>query len=194
MTTSDWRIRPGRTSDRSLLEAMLIEAACWRSAERRPPSAEMLARPELAIWLADWGGREGDTAVVAEGRSGVPLGAAWFRFWSVDRHSYGFVSPDVPELAIGVYALARGRGVGRNLLKALLAAAAVQGIARVSLSVEVDNPALRLYRRVGFQTVGRSGNAWTMQIDPASSRDGDEAPGAGTREPSDRNPKPKCAC
>ena len=59
----------------------------------------------------------------------------------------------------------RGRGVGRSLLGALIARARAEGHAALSLSVEVDNPALRLYEHAGFTRVGQVGNAWTMRLD-----------------------------
>ena len=68
----------------------------------------------------------------------------------------------MPELAIAVRAEARRLGVGEALLLALLAHAGAQGVEEISLSVELDNPALRLYERLGFRRVGRVGGAWTL--------------------------------
>jgi len=59
-------------------------------------------------------------------------------------------------------------------LRALLAAARSEGYARVSLSVEPDNPALWLYRRAGFREIGRRGGALTMAVDLAPPRRGPE--------------------
>ena|GEM_PF-1775053 len=153
-------------SDLPFLEEMLFEAAFWRPSLPRPSLEVGLRRPELAKLLLGWG-RRGDTALLAVSASAHSLGAAWYRFWSKDDHSYGFVSEQIPELAIGVRQEARGRGVGGLLLRELLAEAGRQGIAQVSLSVEVDNPALRLYERVGFEKIGREGNAWTMVANAA---------------------------
>jgi ribosomal protein S18 acetylase RimI-like enzyme len=155
------RIRPAAPRDLPFLREMLFEAGFWRPGRARPALAEGLARPDLAKLLAGWG-RPGDFGVVAESAEGGPLGAAWYRFWSEADHSYGFVSPDVPELAIGVRAEARGAGVGERLLRALLAAAAGRGVGQLSLSVERDNPALRLYERVGFRRAGEEGGALTL--------------------------------
>ena len=38
-------------------------------------------------------------------------------------------------------------------------------VGALSLSVEQDNPALRLYERFGFVSVARVGNALTMRLD-----------------------------
>jgi ribosomal protein S18 acetylase RimI-like enzyme len=162
-----FRVRAGGARDLPLLREMLVEAAYWRAEAPRPPAAEALARPELAKLLAGWG-RAGDAAVVAECEERGPLGAAWYRLWSDDDHSYGFVDARTPELAIGVRATARGQGVGAALLGALVETARRGRLARISLSVEPDNPALRLYRRFGFRRVGRVGGAWTLllELDP----------------------------
>ena len=93
------------------------------------------------------------------------MGAAWYRFWSAENHSYGFVAPDVPELGLAVRSGFRRRGVGARLLRALLEQAAEKGIRQVSLSVELENPAQQLYQRMGFQRVGRVGGAWTLIVE-----------------------------
>ena len=160
------RIRPASAADLPFLREMLFEAGFWRPGAARPALEEGLARPDLAKLLAGWG-RPGDAGVVAESAGGPPLGAAWYRFWSEADHSYGFVSPGVPELGIAVRAEARGSGVGEQLLRALLEEAARRGVPELSLSVERDNPAARLYERVGFRQVGVRGGALTM-VAPAA--------------------------
>jgi RimJ/RimL family protein N-acetyltransferase len=158
------RIRPAHAADVPFLRQMLFEAAFWREGAPRPDLEQGLARPDLAKLLAGWG-RGGDAAVIAESSAGDPLGAAWYRFWSAENHSYGFVAPDVPELGLAVQADFRRQGLGERLLRALLGEAGRAGIGRLSLSVEFENPAQRLYRRVGFRSVGQVGEAWTMLME-----------------------------
>lgn len=57
---------------------------------------------------------------------------------------------------IALLAAARGRGLGSALLQALLDHAGSRGKA-VSIHVERNNPALRLYQRLGFQPVDEHG-------------------------------------
>lgn len=47
----------------------------------------------------------------------------------------------------------RGRGLGTALLRALMAEAETRGVA-LTISVEVHNPALHLYERLGFEPQG----------------------------------------
>ena len=46
----------------------------------------------------------------------------------------------------------------------LVEAAADDGLPGLSLSVELDNPAVHLYRRLGFEHVGVDGGAETMLL------------------------------
>ena len=154
-------LREGTIRDLPFLREMLYEAAFWRPGAARLPIDEALPRPDLAKLLQGWG-REGDAAVIAESASNRPEGAAWYRFWTDEEHSYGYVRPDTPELAIAVVKGGRGRGIGGQLLHALKKLAADRGIESLSLSVEQDNPARHLYLQRGFEQVETVGNAWTM--------------------------------
>lgn len=58
-------------------------------------------------------------------------------------------------LGMGVIRDYRGKGIGRALIQAALAAARTGGIRRIDLTVRVDNePARRLYESAGFATEG----------------------------------------
>jgi ribosomal protein S18 acetylase RimI-like enzyme len=154
-------VRPATTADLPFLEAMLYEAATWRP-ETQPPAEAVLADPHVARYLSGWG-RTGDGGVVAE--VDRPVGAAWFRLFSADEPGYGFVAPDVPELSIGVASDSRGRGIGTRLVEALLDVARADGHGAISLSVEPDNRARRIYERAGFARVADDGGAWTMLLE-----------------------------
>jgi ribosomal protein S18 acetylase RimI-like enzyme len=65
----------------------------------------------------------------------------------------------------------RNAGVGRALLEAVLMEAAVAGKS-VSIHVEKLNPALRLYRRLGFREIGESGPYWLMEWREGPVREG----------------------
>jgi GNAT superfamily N-acetyltransferase len=75
------------------------------------------------------------------------------------------VDESTPEVSAAVLPPHRGRGIGTALLRALGHEAREQGIERLSLSVERDNPAAALYERLGFRPLGREGIALTMVID-----------------------------
>ena len=147
--------------DRAFLEQMLFEAFFWNDGVARPPLTDFREQPEFAKIFAGWG-RAGDRALVATTDEGERLGAAWFRLWTPELHSYGFVKADVPELGIGVVAVHRSKGVGRALLRALIATARATGCPALSLSVSPQNRARRLYESEGFRKVGESGTSMTL--------------------------------
>ncbi|MCU1482370.1 MAG: N(6)-L-threonylcarbamoyladenine synthase TsaD [Subtercola sp.] len=71
----------------------------------------------------------------------------------------GLLSPqgaaDADIQTIAVSPDARGRGLGRRLMQALIAEAARRGARRVFLEVRADNPgAQHLYRTLGFTEIG----------------------------------------
>lgn len=72
---------------------------------------------------------------------------------------YGrYVLPPVPDDAwylqhIAVVPEARGRGVGELLLGDALERAKAAGFARMHLDLYAENPAIRLYERMGFRTI-----------------------------------------
>jgi ribosomal protein S18 acetylase RimI-like enzyme len=138
---------------------MLVEAVSWRPDAPRSSVEDVVGRPELARYVSAWP-RRGDLGMVAEVEQ--PVGAAWLRSFPEHDRGYGFVDPSTPELAMGVAPARRGRGVGSRLLDALLVAARRAGAGAVSLSVERDNPARRLYERFGFAQVGELGGSLTM--------------------------------
>jgi ribosomal protein S18 acetylase RimI-like enzyme len=153
-------VRPAIPGDVAFLAAMLAEAADWRAGVSTLTFDDVLADAAIARYVADWP-VPGDAGVVAEDETG-DAGAAWWRYFTTDDHGYGFVDESTPEVTVGVRPDARGRGIGAAMLTALTDEARRRGIAALSLSVEVDNPAVRLYERQGFAVVERSGGAFTM--------------------------------
>lgn len=141
---------------------MLFEAFFWDPTVERPAFNDFRRRPEFTRLLSDWG-RHGDRGLIAEDR-GRLLGAAWFRLWTPACHSYGFVDATTPELGLAVSQGDRRRGMGRALLRELIALAREDKLQALSLSVSPFNPALALYQSLGFTKVGESGTSWTLRL------------------------------
>jgi ribosomal protein S18 acetylase RimI-like enzyme len=146
---------------------MLGEAAVWRPEKPTPTGDQVLADPRFAMYLAGWP-RSGDFGLVAE--QDGPVGAAWYRTFTEASHGHGFVSGDVPELAIAVIASRRHEGIGRRLLVDLIEASEAQGHAALSLSVNHGNPARELYESVGFQPVGQPRETAVTMVRHAAGR------------------------
>jgi len=157
-------IRSATIRDRPFLEAMLIEAAAGPSDRPRTSLPELLADPVMSRYIAGWG-RVGDAGVIAEDESGRPLGAAWRRCFTGAEPGYGFVAEGIPEVSLAVAPQARGGGLGTALLEALMAHARAEGLDALSLSVDQENPAARLYERLGFRPVDEPGEHRMMRLD-----------------------------
>jgi GNAT superfamily N-acetyltransferase len=167
-------VRIASPADAQFLAGMLALAVDWRPAAPHRPVADVLDDPALKRYVSGWP-RSGDAGVVAEDEVGETLGAAWYRYFSSTSPGYGFVLPTVPEVAIAVVPHARGTGIGGLLLGTLIDLARARGVAGLSLSVERENPARRLYDRFGFAPVGANegdGGSVTLllDLDPAGER------------------------
>lgn len=125
------RIRTAESSDLDAIMAIEHAAFAASAWERETMRAEI---------ASEWG-----RYLVAEDATGRALGYAGLRAVGVEG--------DVQTIA--VEADARGRGIGRALLAALLDEAARRGVRELFLEVRADNPVARaLYESVGFREIG----------------------------------------
>lgn len=90
---------------------------------------------------------------------GCQVGAAWLRtFTQAESALARFVEASTPELAIAVLPNSIGVGIGSRLMEELTKEADLRLIPQIVLSVRDNNPAVRLYQRHGFVSVGRVTN------------------------------------
>ncbi|NBK93862.1 N-acetyltransferase [bacterium 1XD21-13] len=152
----DYRIREMRRQEYGLLEDFLYEAIFVPEGVKAPPKT-ITAVPELRVYVEGFGDKEGDAGLVAEMEDKV-IGAVWARIMD----DYGHLDDETPSLAISLYKEYRGHGIGTALMEGILVLLKERGFARVSLSVQKDNYAVRMYRRVGFQVVRESEEEFVM--------------------------------
>jgi ribosomal protein S18 acetylase RimI-like enzyme len=150
--------RAATPADEPFLRAMLWLAYNWRD---ETAAQDHWPDPDGPRRYVQGCGRPGDAGVIAH-TGGGSAGAAWYRLLPAVDAGYGYVADDVPEVTIGVAPLFRGRGIAGELLERLMATAAAEGFRALSLSVEPDNHALRIYERAGFEPAGRSGGSVTL--------------------------------
>jgi GNAT superfamily N-acetyltransferase len=141
-------IRDLHPDETAFLRDMLHAALDWKPGRWLPPKFVLLRIPQVSMFHKGWG-RPGDTGLVAE-KDGVLLGLVWYRFFTEAEHGEGFVDVHTPEVAVAVVDGHRGEGIGSALMEAIHARAREQGVRRISLSVDHDNPARGLYERLGY--------------------------------------------
>ena len=152
-------IRKIRPEEYSLLREFLYQAI-YLPEGMEPPPRSVVDLPELQVYIADFGTRPGDHGILAEA-AGKVVGAALCRIMA----DYGHIDNDTPSLAISLLPEYRGLGIGARLLNALLLLLRENGYQRASLSVQKENPALRLYQRAGFRILAEKGTEYLMLWD-----------------------------
>ena len=155
----DTIIRKIRPEEHDLLREFLYQAI-YLPEGVEPPPRSVVDLPELQVYLADFGTRPGDRCLAAEA-AGKVVGAAWCRIMA----DYGHIDNDTPSLAISLLPEYRGQGTGTQLLNGLLRLLRENGYQRTSLSVQKENPALRLYQRAGFRILAEKGTEYLMLWD-----------------------------
>ena len=125
-----------------------------------PPSRSIVKKPELQVYVEDFGSKPDDHALVAEAEGEI-IGAVWVR----DMPDYGHVADGVPSFAIALLPAYRGRGLGTALMQTMLAELRRRGYPRCSLAVQKRNRALHLYRRLGFTAVDENDEEFIMVHD-----------------------------
>lgn len=121
------------------------------------PDFSVVDLPALRPYTEYFGSGRSDAGVVARA-NGALIGAAWCRVLP----GFDGLDKDIPVLALSVLPAFRGRGVGTALLQALLAQLQKTACKGLALSVQRANPAVRLYRRLGFKTIAQKGEERIM--------------------------------
>lgn len=141
----DVGVRPLEVSERALLTTATLGNLNWNG--DRFNLADVQSRAEFARYTRLRPER-GDFGLVAE--DDAVVGVAWAVYLPADEPGFGFVDEETPEISAWVRPDRRNQGIGRRLLRSMAAEARLRRITSLSLSVEVDNPARRLYASEGY--------------------------------------------
>lgn len=146
----NYLIREMRLDEYPLLEEFLYQAIYVpKGFEGEVPRSIIHDDPKCLAAFEGFGELSDDRALVAEG-DGEVVGACWVR----TTDEYGHIDGNTPSFSISVLEEHRGQGLGTVLMRRMLDELRNAGYARASLSVQKENPALRLYERLGFDIVG----------------------------------------
>ena len=158
----DYEIRYIRQDEWPLLEDFLYEAIFVPEGyESSIPRSIIYDDPKCRAAFEGFGTRPDDRAVVAE-VDGKVVGACWVR----TTDEYGHINADTPSFSISVFEHFRGQGIGTQLMLRMLDDLRDSGYSHASLSVQKENPTLRLYERLGFRIIGDGADKteWLMVV------------------------------
>lgn len=151
----NYKIRALKPCEVKLLDTFLYEAIFIPEGVEAPPK-DIIQHPDLQIYISDFG-KEDDLCLVAEAEGKV-VGAVWTRIMK----DYGHVDDRTPSLSISLLKEYRNLGIGTALMKQILAALRERHYKQVSLSVQKQNYAVRLYEKTGFEPVRENEEDYVM--------------------------------
>lgn len=139
------KIEEMKPSQYPLLQDFLYEAIFVPQGMQAPPKS-ILQEPDLQVYVSDFGTYKDDIALSVKVND-IIVGAVWVRIMM----DYGHVYADTPSLAISLLKEYRGKGIGMAMMKQMLRILKKRGYAQVSLSVQKENFAVRMYQKLGFK-------------------------------------------
>ena len=152
----EYKIRAINKNEYSLLEDFLYEAIFIPKDMPAPPR-EIIYKPELQVYVVDFGKRKSDLGFVAEVDNKI-VGAVWTRIMS----DYGHIDDETPSFAISLYKDYRNYGIGTALMKEMLNALDQAGYKQASLAVQKENYAVKMYKNLGFEVIDENEEEYIM--------------------------------
>ncbi|NBJ93144.1 GNAT family N-acetyltransferase [Parablautia muri] len=152
----DYKIRKINEDEYNSLENFLYEAIFVPKGTQPPPKA-IIQKPELQVYLTDFGKRAGDYGLVAETGQKM-IGAVWVRIMN----DYGHIDDSTPSFAISLYKEYRHLGIGTAMMKEMLHFLKEQGYRQASLAVQKENYAVKMYQNVGFEIIDENSEEYIM--------------------------------
>ena len=80
------------------------------------------------------------------------------------RKGFGNVDKKTPEFAISLFKEYRNQGIGTRMMKKMITYLQKCGYEQASLSVQKENYAVRLYKKVGFEIIGENNKDYLMLL------------------------------
>ncbi len=142
-------IRELRLNEINILEDLLYESI-FQVDLNNPIPREVLKEPRVNAYIVQYGKQKGDHCLVAD-LNGEIIGAVWVRILAGKYKGYGNVDNQTPEFVISLYPEYRNKGLGTRLMKEMIALMKTKGYPQVSLSVQKENYAVNLYKKLGFE-------------------------------------------
>lgn len=139
----------------------LLYKNIFEAREEKPAERGMEDLYELERYIKQWGSHPEDLGFVALDSRNQPVGAVWIRKLLTHEKGWGFIDEETPEMNIAIKHDHRNQGIGTALITELFDTLG-DHYSQVSLSVNPNNPSVRLYERFGFEKVASAPPAITM--------------------------------
>lgn len=152
----DYTIREMKKYEYIFLKDFLYEAIFIPQGMEALPKS-IVNIPELKIYISDFGNSIHDISLVSEVNEKL-IGAVWVRIIN----DYGHIDDKTPSLAIGLYEEYRGKGIGTKMMEKIISILLERKYKQVSLSVQKDNYAVKMYKKLGFEVFSENIEEYIM--------------------------------
>ncbi len=125
-------IRKIKEEEYPVLEDFLYEAI-FVPKDALPPPRDIIKKPELQVYLTDFGKNLGDYGLVAQTGDKI-AGAVWVRIMN----DYGHIDDNTPSFAISLYKQYRHLGIGTAMMREMLLLLKQEGYGQASLAVQKE--------------------------------------------------------
>ncbi len=152
-------IRELKENEYKILDNFLYEAIFIPKGTKKPPR-EIINNEKLQVYVKDFGNYKDDNCIVAELNNKI-VGACWTRIMN----DYGHIDDNTPSFAISLYKEYRGKGIGTKLMETMLKLLREKGYQKTSLSVQKNNYAVKMYKKLGFRIINENEQEYIMACD-----------------------------
>jgi len=144
------------------LEDMLYEAV-YQPDKNNPIPRDVIKVPRVYAYIDDFGKYNDDYCFVAD-LNGQIIGAVWVRVITGKIKGYGNVDNQTPEFAISLFEEYRNQSIGTKLMNKMINQLQKSGYKQTSLSVQKENYAVKLYKKVGFEIIDENDEDYIMLL------------------------------
>ena len=149
-------IRPIKENEIPLLTDFLYEAIFLADTDQIPPRT-IIQEPSLWRYINNFGKEKDAYCFIAQVDNYI-VGAVWIRCIQ----GFGHLNDNIPELAMSIYPQYRNKGIGTSLLKNFLTFLRQKNYTQISLSVQKNNYAVNMYKKLGFKIVSQNQSEYIM--------------------------------
>ena len=155
-------IRSLTKDDLPVLKDLLYESI-YLPKGAEPLPRNIIERPEIDVYIRDFGSKKDDYCLLAE-LNGKIAGGVWVRILSGKIKGFGNIDPETPEFAISVFKEYRNLGIGTALMLQMIEFMTNKSYKQLSLSVQKENYAVKMYKKLGFKIVHENEHDYLMVL------------------------------